>query len=71
MSGPLMQDLLAFAARINDLRLEGLFGGDSDDDLAAHVEGLNDEATNHFLIALSLLDQASRHVKLAQIAATK
>jgi hypothetical protein len=70
MSGPLMPELLAYASRIDDLRLEGLFGGDHDD-LAALADSLNDEAQNHFLIALSLLEQASRHIKLAKIAATK
>ena len=70
MSGALMSELLAYAERINSMRLDGLFGSGWGG-LAEYVEGLNDEATNHFLIALSLLDQASRHVKLAQIAATK
>jgi hypothetical protein len=70
MSGALMTELLVYAERINSMRLDGLFGGDQDD-LAAHVDSLNSEAQNHFLIALSLLDQANHHVKLAQIAATK
>jgi hypothetical protein len=62
-----MDILTKFAAEISDLRLTGLFGSESSD-LPDFADTMNEEATQHYLMALSFLEQAHRSIKLAAIA---
>jgi hypothetical protein len=47
--------------RIEALRLDMLFGNEE------VIDNLNTEAAHHFLIAITLVNQAALHIKLAEI----
>jgi hypothetical protein len=63
------QTVRGFAEQVHTLRVSGLFGGDNKD-AAEAVGGHNysrPAAEQHYLIGLSLLEQAERHIKLAAL----
>jgi len=63
-----MNILETYIARINDLRMDGLFGSEAPC-IAEFVDKCSEEIQQHFLLGLSSLEQAERHIKIAMLKA--